>query len=74
MKSVLTLEANDRQSIYELLNVVGWGVQALKHARIVGEVDRHHSIIREVETEVDTCLLRAHAVRPATRSKGFAAT
>ena len=43
-----------------------------EQARIVAEVDRHLSIIREVETEVDTNLQRAHALRQATLSRTFA--
>jgi type I restriction enzyme S subunit len=39
--------------------------------RIVAEVDRHLSIIREVEAEVDANLLRAQALRQATLSKAF---
>jgi len=42
-----------------------------EQARIVAEVDRHLSIIREVEAEVDTNLKRAQALRQATLSKAF---
>ena len=42
--------------------------------RIVAEVDRHLSIVREVEAEVDTNLKRAQALRQVTLSKAFAAT
>jgi len=45
-----------------------------EQARIVAEVDRHLSIIREVEVEVDANLQRAQALRQATLSKAFAAT
>jgi type I restriction enzyme S subunit len=38
---------------------------------IVAEVDRHLSIIREVEVEVDTNLKRAQALRQATLTKCF---
>ena len=38
------------------------------------EVDRHLSIIREVETEVDTNLKRAQALRQATLAKAFASS
>lgn len=38
---------------------------------IVAEVDRHLSIIREVEAEVDANLLRAQALRQATLAKAF---
>ncbi|HYW57767.1 MAG TPA: restriction endonuclease subunit S [Polaromonas sp.] len=39
--------------------------------RIVAEVDRHLSIVREVEAEVDTNLKRAQALRQATLSQAF---
>jgi type I restriction enzyme S subunit len=39
--------------------------------RIVAEVDRHLSIVREVEAEVDTNLKRAQALRQATLSRAF---
>jgi type I restriction enzyme S subunit len=39
--------------------------------RIVAEVDRHLSIIREVEAEVDTNLQRAQALRQATLASAF---
>ncbi|GAA4421886.1 restriction endonuclease subunit S [Acidovorax lacteus] len=39
--------------------------------RIVAEVDRHLSIIREVEAEVDTNLQRAQALRQSTLAKAF---
>ena len=39
--------------------------------RIVGEVDRRLSIVREVEAEVETNLRRAQALRQATLSKAF---
>lgn len=42
-----------------------------EQARIVAEVDRHLSIVREVETEVDTNLQRARALRQATLAKAF---
>ena len=42
-----------------------------EQARIVAEVDRHLSIIREVEAEVDANLQRAQALRQATLSKAF---
>ena len=44
-----------------------------EQVRIVAEVDRHLSIIREVEAEVDANLQRAQALRQATLSKAFAA-
>ncbi len=42
-----------------------------EQARIVAEVDRHLSIIREVETEVDANLQRAQALRQATLARAF---
>jgi type I restriction enzyme, S subunit len=42
-----------------------------EQARIVAEVDRHLSIIREVEAEVDANLQRAQALRQATLSRAF---
>jgi len=41
---------------------------------IVAEVDRHLSIVREVEAEIDTNLKRAQALRQATLAKAFAIT
>ena len=43
-----------------------------EQARIVAEVDRLLSIIREVEAEVDANLKRAQALRQATLAKAFA--
>jgi type I restriction enzyme S subunit len=45
---------------------------AAEQARIVAEVDRHLSIIREVEAEVDANLQRTQALRQATLSRAFA--
>ena len=42
-----------------------------EQARIVAEVDRHLSIVREVEAEVDANLKRAQALRQATLAKAF---
>ncbi|MFO1263778.1 MAG: restriction endonuclease subunit S [Rhodoferax sp.] len=42
-----------------------------EQVRIVAEVDRHLSIIREVEAEVDANLQRAQALRQATLQKVF---
>jgi type I restriction enzyme S subunit len=39
--------------------------------RIVAEVDRHRSMIREVEGEVDADIQRAQALRQATLAKAF---
>ena len=48
------------------------GVPPLQEqSRIVTEVDRHLSIIREVEAEVDANLQRAQALRQATLAKAF---
>jgi type I restriction enzyme S subunit len=41
--------------------------------RVVAEVDRHLSIIREVEAEVDANLQRAQTLRQSVLSKAFAA-
>jgi type I restriction enzyme S subunit len=42
-----------------------------EQARIVAEVDRHLSIIREVETELNVSLQRAQALRQSVLDKGF---
>jgi len=42
-----------------------------EQARIVAEVDRHLSIIREVDAEVDASLWRAQVLRQATLAKVF---
>jgi len=42
-----------------------------EQARIVAEVDRHLSILREVEAEVDANLQRAQTLRQATLAKAF---
>ncbi len=42
-----------------------------EQTRIVAEVDRHLSIIREVEAEVDANLKRAQALRQSTLAKAF---
>jgi type I restriction enzyme, S subunit len=42
--------------------------------RIVAEVDRHLSIIREVEAEIDANLKRARALRQATLGRAFEAS
>lgn len=42
-----------------------------EQTRIVAEVDRHLSIVREVEAEVETNLKRAQALRQATLAKAF---
>jgi len=61
-------------------NVNGTKLQALvvplpplaEQTRIVAELDRHMTIIREVESEVDVNLQRAQALRQSTLSKAFA--
>ncbi len=45
-----------------------------EQTRIVAEVDRHLSFIREVEADVDINLQRALALRQATLSKAFTVT
>ncbi len=45
-----------------------------EQARIVAEVDRHLSIIREVEAEVDASLYRAQALRQSTLAKAFSSS
>ncbi len=45
-----------------------------EQVRIVAEVARHLSIIREVEVEVDANLQRAQALRQATLAKAFSAS
>ena len=42
-----------------------------EQVRIVTEVDRHLSIVREIEAEVDTNLQRAQALQQAILSKQF---
>ena len=42
-----------------------------EQVRIVAEVDRHLSIVREVDAEVDTNLKRAQAFRQSTLAKAF---
>lgn len=44
-----------------------------EQARIVAEVDRHLSIIREFETDVDANLQRTEALRQASLGKAFSA-
>jgi type I restriction enzyme, S subunit len=46
----------------------------VEQRRIVAEVDRRLSIIREVEAEVDANLKRAQALRQAVLSKAFGVT
>jgi len=45
-----------------------------EQVRIAAEVDRHLSIIREVEAEVDANLQRAQALRQATLARAFSGT
>lgn len=59
----------------EVLEAVAIPVPPLaEQARIVAEVDRHLSIIREVEAEVDANLQRAQALRQATLARAFSGT
>ena len=44
---------------------------ASEQVRIVAEVDRHLSFVREVEAEVDTSLKRAQSLRQSVLSKNF---
>ncbi|WP_396428716.1 restriction endonuclease subunit S [Limnohabitans sp.] len=72
VKSVVTQQVGQA-------NVNGTKLQALavplpplaEQTRIVAELDRHMTIIREVESEVDVNLQRAQALRQATLSKAF---
>ena len=72
VKSVVTQQVGQA-------NVNGTKLQALsvplpplaEQARIVAEVDRRLSIIREVEAEVDANLQRAQALRQATLIRAF---
>lgn len=43
-----------------------------EQARIVAEVDRRLSLVREVDAEVDTNLKRAERLRQATLQEAFA--
>lgn len=75
VKSVVTQQVGQA-------NVNGTKLQALsvplpplaEQTRIVAEVDRHLSIIREVEAEVDANLQRAQALRQATLARAFSGT
>jgi type I restriction enzyme, S subunit len=72
VKSVVTQQVGQA-------NVNGTKLQALavplpplaEQTRIVAELDRHMTIIREVESEVDVNLQRAQVLRQATLSKAF---
>jgi type I restriction enzyme, S subunit len=72
VKSVVTQQVGQA-------NVNGTKLQALsvplpplaEQSRIVAELDRHLTIIREVEAEVDANLKRAQALRQATLAKAF---
>jgi type I restriction enzyme S subunit len=73
VKSVVTQQVGQA-------NVNGAKLQALtvllppsaEQARIVAEVDRRLSLVREVEAEVDTNLKRAERLRQATLQEAFA--
>ncbi len=72
VKSVVTQQVGQA-------NVNGTKLQALavplpplsEQTRIVAELDRHMTIIREIESEIDANLQRAQALRQATLSKAF---
>ena len=71
----MTHEVKAVQTIDALLVAAGWyvcNVAGATQIRIVTEVDRHLSIVREVEAEVDTNLKRTQALRQATLAKAFA--
>jgi hypothetical protein len=68
----LTPEAHARQSIGALLFAAGWGAENLQPTRIFAEFERHLSIAREVEAEVDANLQRAQALRQAMLQCAFA--
>ena len=79
----MTPEQKARVSINALLVQAGWHVcnvadanimplpPRTEQARIVAEVDRHLSVIREVEAEVDANLRRSQALRQATLAIAF---
>ena len=67
-----TRESSSRRLNTSLLESVWVPVPPIaEQARIIAEVDRHLSIIREVEAEVDANLQRAQALRQATLAKAF---
>lgn len=80
-------EERARDLIDQLLRHAGWAVQDVsavdqaaargvpprsEQDRIVAEVDRRLSIVREVEAEVEANLKRAQALRQAILTKAFA--
>lgn len=70
----MTPQARARQTIDALLVTAGWNVcnaSGATQIRIVAKVDRHLSIAREVEAEVDTNLKRAQVLRQAALAKAF---
>ena len=70
----MTPEAKARQNIDALLVASGWhvcNVADVPEIGVVVEVDRHLSIVREVEAEVDTNLKRVQALWRATLAKAF---
>ena len=72
----MTPEAKARQTIDALLVAAGWHVCDVAGAtqiRIVTEVDRHLSIVREVEAKVDANLMRAQALRQSILNSSFVA-
>ena len=75
----MTPEQKARVSIDALLVQAGWHVCNVADAislpplaeqvRIVAEVDRHLSFVREIESEVGANLQHSQALRPATLTK-----
>lgn len=67
-----TRESSSRRLNTSLLESVWVPVPPIaEQARIIAEVDRHLSIIREVEAEVDAKLQRAQALRQAVLATSF---
>ena len=67
-----TRESSSRRLNTSLLESVWVPVPPIaEQARIIAEVDRHLSIIREVEAEVDANLQRAQALRQAVLATSF---
>ena len=71
VKDVLHGIGRPRLSLGEIRAIALPIPPAAEQARIVAEVDRHLSILREVEAEVDANLQRAQALRQATLAKAF---
>ena len=71
VKDVLHGIGRPRLSLGEIRAIALPIPPAAEQVRIVAEVDRHLSIIREVEAEVDANLQRAQSLRQATLAKAF---